>query len=395
MQLEISINLIEDIDKMALFLNAFERQNNMKVDLQTFEWPNAWAELMKISLYGHGPVISETGSTWMSSLAGQNCLRPFRPSEVSAIGGAGKFLPEAWQSCVDFDNRTTLAIPWTLNTYLAYYRRDLLAQAGVDESTAFTTFENFVHTLASLQESGVEMPLAIPTAGNSPTVLHNASSFVWKKEGNWIGADGKQVLFSDPATLAGLHDYFGLHPFLAHAQNMSNDACLHAYLEGKAAITFRGIDLLTQIKSGNVSMKVSQNTGVAIQPGVPFVGGSNLVIWKHIQPAQEALAVELVHYMTGAANMFTQFQEAGYVPANLEALDQVERDATYLPLTQSLKTGRAFLRVPLWGLVEDKLVKALNNTWQQIFATSEPNIGQILENTLLPLQERLNITLSQ
>jgi hypothetical protein len=60
-----------------------------------------------------------------------------------------------------------------------------------------------------------------------------------------------------------------------------------------------------------------------------------------------------------------------------------------------LKTGRALKRVPLWGLVEDRLVKALNHIWQTIFATPEPNVDRIIENTLLPLEERLNITLSQ
>jgi ABC-type glycerol-3-phosphate transport system substrate-binding protein len=395
MQFEISINFIEDINKMVLFLNTFELQRNVKIDLLMFDWAHAWTELMKINLYGHGPIVSETGSTWMSSLAGQHCLRPFKLNEVAAIGGADKFLPESWQSCIDFDSETILAIPWTLNTYLAYYRRDLLAQAGVDETTAFTTLENLVHTLESLRKIGVEIPLAIPTA-NSVSVLHNAISFVWKMGGEFITPDGKQVLFSNPKTLAGLKEYFSLYQFMPPAaRNLYDDACYHAYLEGRTAITFRSPDLLSQIKNGKTSDKVSQNTGIAIQPGIPFVGGSNLVIWNHVPPAQEAVAVELVRYLTSPENMMTQFQDTGYIPANLDALNQVELDQTYVPLTQSLKTGRALQRVPLWGLIEDRLVKALNHIWQRIFATPEPNIDRIIENTLLPLEERLNITLSQ
>jgi multiple sugar transport system substrate-binding protein len=396
MQFEISINFIADINKMVLFLNTFERQRNVKIDLQMFDWAHAWTELMKINLYGRGPIVSEAGSTWMSSLAGQHCLRPFKVNEVAAIGGADKFLPESWQSCIDFDSETILAIPWTLNTYLAYYRRDLLAQAGVDETTAFTTLENLVHALESLRKIDVEIPLAIPTAGNSVSVLHNAISFVWKMGGEFITPDGKQVLFSNPKTLAGLKEYFSLYQFMPPAaRNLYDDACYHAYLEGRTAITFRSPDLLFQIKNGKTSENVSQNTGIAVQPGIPFVGGSNLVIWKHVPPAQEAVAVELIRYLTSPANMMTQFQDAGYIPANLDALNQVELDQTYVPLTQSLKTGRAFKRVPLWGLVEDKLVKVLNHIWQTIFVTPEPNIDQIIENALLPLEERLNITLSQ
>ena len=396
MQFEISINFIDDINKMVLFLHPFEQQNNVTIDLQTFDWPVAWTELMKISLYGHGPIISETGSTWMSSLAGQNCLRPFKPNEVAAIGGADQFLPEAWQSGIDFDKETALAIPWTLNTYLAYYRRDLLAQAGVDETTAFTSMENFVQCLGSLQKAGVEIPLAIPASGNSVSELHNASSFVWKMGGDWITPNGKQVLFSNPATLAGLKEYFSLYRFMPPAaRNLGDEACVRAYLEGRTALTLRSPDLLTQINQGKTSEKIKQNTGIAIQPGIPFVGGSNLIIWKHVQPSQEAVAVKLVRYLVSTENMLTQFHDIGYIPANLEALNQVERDQTYLPLTQSLKIGRALPIVPLWGLVEDKLVKALNHIWQVIFATPEPDIDRIIRNTLLPLEERLNITLSQ
>ena len=395
MQFEMSINFIDEIDKMVLFLHAFEQQSNVKIDLQAFDWPNAWTELMKISLYGHGPIISETGNTWMSSLAGQNSLRPFTINEIAAIGGADKFLPAAWQSCIDFDNETILAIPWALNTYLAYYRRDLFGQAGVDESSAFASIEAFAQALVSLQKAGIEMPLAIPTAGNSVSVLHNASSFVWKMGGELITPDGKKVLFSNPGTLAGLKAYFGLYQFMpAAARDLTDEACIHAYLEGRTAITLRSPDLLSQINR-KPSESISQNTGIAMQPGIPFVGGSNLIIWKHVQPAQEAIAVKLVRYLSSTDSMVTLFREIGYIPANLEALNQVEREETYIPLTQSLKIGRALQRVPLWGLVEDKLVKALNHIWQIIFATPEPNVGRIIEDTLLPLEERLNNTLSQ
>ena len=193
-----------------------------------------------------------------------------------------------------------------------------------------------------------------------------------------------------------IQEYFNLYQFITPvARYLGDEDCVHAYLEGRAAITFRSLDLLNQVKNEKTAEQVSKNTDIAIQPGIPFVGGSNLVIWKHVQPTQEAVAVELVRYLTSTENMLTQFQNIGYIPANLDALNQVECDQTYVPLTQSLKTGRALQRVPLWGLVEDRLVKALNNIWQMIFATPEPNVGRIIENTLLPLEERLNITLSQ
>jgi len=396
MQTEISINQITDLDEMRLIIGDFERRHNAKLDLQVFDWSVAWAELMKISLYGHGPIVSEVGSTWMSSLAGQNSLRPFKPNEVAAMGGKENFLQESWQSCLDLEEEKVLAIPWTVNTYLVYYRRDLLAKAGIEESTAFSTFENMARTLESLRRVSPNMIIAIPNSGNSVGVLHNSSSFVWEMGGDFIIPDGKGVCFSDPNTLAGLREYFGLYRFLTPAsRNLYDDGCSNAFLEGRTAITIRSLDLLSQTKAAHVPKEVSQNTSIAVLPGVPFIGGSNLVIWKHVPPSQETLAVDLVRYLTSAENMMTQFLKAKYTPANLEALNQVEMDPTYLPLIQSLREGRALKRVPLWGLIEDKLVKALNQIWQKIFASSDPNIDQIIKETLLPLEDRLNITLSQ
>ncbi len=396
MDLEISINYIENPDAFHAILADFERQHNVKIDLQIFNWAEAWSELMKISLYERGPIVSEAGTTWMGSLAAKNSLRPIKEREVAACGGAAAFLPEAWQTCFDNDRKTILAIPWSLNTFLLYYRRDLLAKAGVDESAAFNSYANFVHTLESLLKAGVNLPIAIPNTGNSLQLFHNASSFVWGAGGDWINANGTKVQFTHPKTLAGLKDYFGLHRFMAYpARNLYDDACNHMFIEGKAAITLRSPDLLHQIRHGKVSEEVIQNTGVSMQPGVPFVGGSNLIVWKHLPAAQDSLAIEFLKFMTSTEIMMREFQDIWLVPANLEALNQVEADPDYTVLAQCIKAGRAYKRVPLWGLVEDRLVKAMTSIWHAIFTTPEPNIDQIIQSTLLPLEERLNLTLSQ
>jgi len=133
---------------------------------------------------------------------------------------------------------------------------------------------------------------------------------------------------------------------------------------------------------------------MAAQPGIPFIGGSNLIIWKHIPPEQEKSALELIRYLTSTETMALLFQKTGLIPARLAALDQIESDPLYAPVVQSFKTGRAYKRIPMWGLVEDKLNKALNNIWQKIFSTPTPDIDRIILETLTPLEERLNITLS-
>ncbi len=395
--LEITINnTIDDPGEINLLVEEFEREHQAKVELQTLDWNNAWTEFMKISLYRHGPVVSETGDTWTGSLIGRNCLRKFTKHEINILGGPNAFLPEMWQSCLDFDSEDVLAIPWLLDTYLVFYRRDLLETAGVDSNIAFASPAYFTEALEKLLRSGVQIPLAIPTVGNSTTAVHHASSWIWEAGGDFISPDGRQVLFTQPKTLAGLRNYFGLYHYLPPlARSLDDTSSQLAFFNGNAAITLLYPPTLYDLKHGRWPREFAELVGVAAQPGVPFVGGSNLIIWNHIPPAQEKLAFEMIQLLTSEESMKRLFQKTGIIPARLDVLHQIESDPDYFPIVQSFKKGKAYKSTRLWGLVEDKLTKALGTIWKEIFSTTNADIDQIITRTLAPLEERLNITLSQ
>ncbi len=396
-KLEVSLNnTIEYPEVFHRMIAEFERQSRLQVELQTYDWDSAWMEFIRISLYRYGPSISETGDTWMGSLASRNCLRTFKKDEIASIGGETAFLGEMWKSCRDFEDGSIVAIPWSLDTYLAYYRRDMLAKAGVDEKTAFSSLEAFDSTLERLQAAGVEIPLAIATGDNSANILHNAASWVWAMGGDLISADGKRALFTEAKTLAGLRKYFGLHRFLPRSARELDDSNLEAMFVGRdAAIILENPPLLYDLKHETMPVSVVRNIGVAVQPGVPVVGGSNLIIWSHVPVRQEKAAVEFVRTLTTPENMLKLFESSGLLPARLEALNQVEADPVYAVVAQSLKSGRAFRHLRLWGLVEEKLTKALARIWKTIFAFPQPDIDQIIQDNLGPLEERLNTILSE
>ena len=395
--LEVSINnTIDNPGQLRRLLAEFERKNNVKVDLQVFDWAEAWMEFIRISLYRYGPSISETGDTWMGSLTSRNCLRPFHKEEIASMGGSDAFLGEMWKSCLDFDSGDAVAIPWSLDTYLVFYRRDLLVKAGVNERTAFSSLDAFQHTLESLQEAGVEVPLAISSGGNSSTFVHNASSWVWAAGGDFIAPDGKKLLLTRPETLAGLQRYFELYRFMPKvAQSLNDDDMVHMFVNEGAAITLANPPLLYEVHHRTVPLALIQNIAIAVQPGIPFVGGSNLIIWGHIPVRQEAAAVQFVRYLTSSEVMLELFQQSGLIPARLDVLNRVEMEPLYAPLAESFRTGRAFRHLRLWGLVEEKLTKALGKIWQSIFATPEPDVPRIIFDTLYPLENRLNAILSE
>src|SRR5688500_3011409 len=77
-------------------LRDFEAQHHARVQLHPLEWETSWTEIMRYALYGHGPAVSEVGSTWVASLARMNVLRAFSPAEVAGLGGSNTFLPAVW-----------------------------------------------------------------------------------------------------------------------------------------------------------------------------------------------------------------------------------------------------------------------------------------------------------
>ena len=111
-------------------LARFEAQHHVKVKVRVFSWETGWTELVKFALYGHGPDVSEIGSTWASTLAATNALHAFSVREIAAVGGRYAFLHPSWQSCYIAGEPEMWAIPWLSNVRLVFYRADRLQRAG-------------------------------------------------------------------------------------------------------------------------------------------------------------------------------------------------------------------------------------------------------------------------
>jgi len=177
------------------WLDRFGAENRVHVEANVFEWEEAWPELVKVALYGHGASVSEMGSTWVGSLIAMNVLTPFRPRELNNLGGASAFLPSVWQPVLGAGQGSIWALPWLAYTRLIYYRRDLLDKAGIDERSAFESPKQLAQTLERLSESGVAVPWCVPTRHSRDT-LHNIASWIWNAGGEFVSADGKYILFN-------------------------------------------------------------------------------------------------------------------------------------------------------------------------------------------------------
>jgi multiple sugar transport system substrate-binding protein len=372
-------------------LQEFTGQTGVSVRLVAQSWDNAWTELVKFALYNHGPDVSEIGSTWSYDLASMNALRPFTSIEIDDLGGKAAFLPSTWQGQSLENEEEAWSVPWLADTRLVYYRRDILEKAGIDAETAFASPIQMKQTLAQLADAGTSIPWSMPTH-NTRMTMHNCASWVWGAGGDFVSKDGKSTLFSQPEAIRGIQEYFELGQFLPEAyrelDDMQSDAL---YWKGNAAVTISGPWLL---KERAASTEIIENTGYVFPPGVPFIGGSHLVIWKHSRYAGECLA--LVRFMTSQHIQRTHLNAMGLLPVRMDVLSEAAASGSpfHAVVSQGLQLGRSCPSIPLWGLVEDRLCGALDRIWKGL---SQPNVVDapgLVASILDPLANQLDHILS-
>lgn len=393
-EIELSMMSYVAPEQLAGLVRDFEAQHRVHVRLQSWGWETSWAEIMKVALYGHGPVVSEVGSTWVASLAAMNVLRPFTALEVTALGKPQVFLPAAWHSGLLPGDPQPAAIPWLSETRAIYYRRDLFQKAGLAEVTQFESNAHLEDTLETLRGHGLAA-WTMPTRATLNT-FHNLTSWVWGAGGDFVDSTQRQVTFAEPAARAGIAAYVGLHRFLApEGRYLEVDQSEARFLQGQAAMTISGPWLYLSPELPRTP-EVAETMGVALLPGVPWVGASHLVVWKHAPQRQVRLAVELVRYLTSLPAQIASSKHTGMLPvlpAAFQAPAFVDHPV-YQVVGRGLAHGRSFPAMRLWGLIEEKLTAALGSLWAKVL-TAEPgaSLDGLIRAELEPLAARLNKTL--
>jgi len=383
------------VEEVYALLNQFELDTHIEVKLRVLEWRDAWAELVRVALYNDGPHVSEIGNTWLSEFISMNALRPFVGGEVSRLGGAQQFLPSAWQSAMPTGSSglavMAWAMPWLADMRLIHYRQDLLEQAQIEVATAFQTTSTLLQTCARLHAAGIANPIVLPSRQSRMT-LQNLAGWVWGAGGDFTSADGAKVLIASTEAKAGLYAYFDLARYLTtemrHRDEYQSDA---AFLQGQAALTISGPWLH---RSPDQSRIVAENMRQALLPGVPYIGGSHLVIWKHTRYVEQALA--LIRYINSADAQARLVQTSGLFPTRLVVLtrEPFHSNPFYQMAAEGLQAGRAFPTFSLWGLVENKLTEAFTAIWEDILSNPEADIRGLVDGHLNNAALRLNSTLS-
>ena len=376
---------------LEMVIKEFAAQTGIHITDIPLDWNDAWTDLIRFALYNNGPEISEIGSTWVGDFVAMNALRPFSSSEVASLGGADAFIPSIWQSVMVAQQAQVWSIPWLIDTRLLYYRRDLLEQAGINPQQAFATDAVMKHTLQSLKDAGGCRAAFCVSTQHTRLTLQNAASWVWGNGGGFVSLDGRQVLLNHPEALTGFQQYFELMDFIPEdLRQLDSPQSDRLFAQGQAAVTLSGPWLM---RNSHISAELRDQIGVTFPPGVPFVGGSNLVIWRHCHHLEESLA--LVRILTSERFQQHFLFQIGMLSARAGALNvpPYTQDGFFAHLSEGLQRGRSLPVFPLWGMVEERLLSTLNQTWNELVSDTSLDRPTFINHRMDRLARQLEIIL--
>jgi multiple sugar transport system substrate-binding protein len=385
------------LQEPAFLLNQFEAQRHVAVRISHMPFEEAWPKLLNFALYGGGPHLSLIGAIWTSTLRSMNVLRPFSLPEVGSLGGANAFFPAAWDADTPGDSETW-SIPINVFSYLLLYRKDRLAQAGIDANSAFATPQALTETVQRLKAASSAPALLLPHGKPFPARPHLLASWIWGAGGDFLSEDGRSARFIEPEAMRGMTDFFNLYRLHAPKEGgLSSAECMARFAAGETSLLLAGATAQQFIEQHN-RPEVIENLGVAPLPGVPWIGGSNLVIWKEarLNSEVERSALDLAGFLTTPAAQVKLAAAQYSIPARAEALAQhtFTYPAFRAAVEHSMRFGRSYPRVKLWVRIMSELRSTFEAVTAEVIEKSEEDVPQILQRRLKPLAHRLSLMLS-
>jgi multiple sugar transport system substrate-binding protein len=357
-------------------------------------WATYWKDILNIALFKHGADVSQVGAPSTGAVVSMNALRPFTPQEIARMGGTESFLSASWQTTKIRGESTVWAMPFVSDVRVIYFWKDMLEKAGIDGRTAFSSPEKLKKTFVHLKNGGISTPWGVET--HFPFAnLQNIVSWIWSAGGDILSADGRKPLFAKPAALEGIRNYFALQEFLP-PELCKQDPPVYAsdlFANRKVAAAMGSPNLLRILQQKYANQpEMLKKVGVALPPGPPYVGGSNLLIWAHTRQGQRA--VNLVQQLTSKEIQNVFCKNSGYLPVRLDLLSEppYTTDVHLKVIVEALKIGRPYPSFRRWGLVEERLGVVFDHIWSQLFK-NQPMDNALKE--LDTLSDRLAITLKQ
>jgi multiple sugar transport system substrate-binding protein len=342
---------------VAQFIPEFERRNpGIRVEVQQLPWSAAHEKLLTSFAGDALPDVCALGTTWIPEFASLGALTPIEPylSATPSIQPRDYF-QGAWDAGVI--EARAYAVPWYVETRLPFYRRDILASAGIREPPR--NWDEWRKALAAIKKKvgpdryAILLPLnefepllnlAIQQPdpllrdggryGNFRSAGFRRALAFYKEifDKDWAPAVGNQEI-------ANVWDEFGRGYFSFYVNGSWNIAKFRERLSGPVADAWSTMPL----------------PGPGKQPGASVAGGTSFVLFA--KSRHEDAAWKLVTFLSDPEVQTRFYSLTGDLPPRRSAWarEPLASDPYTRAFREQLERAKPTPKVPEWERIAQEM----------------------------------------
>ncbi|MFN8546011.1 MAG: sugar ABC transporter substrate-binding protein [Candidatus Binatia bacterium] len=341
-------------------LPDFEREHpGVRVRVQQIPWSAAHEKLLTAYVGGAMPDVFQAGNTWLPELVALDAVEPLDARvAASAVVRLDDYFPGILDASVI--GGRTWAVPWYADTRLLFYRRDLLAAAGVGDPPR--TWDAWVDAMTRVKaQVGPERwAILLPLREWEPPVI-----LAQQLGAELLRDDARFGNFRSPAFRRAFGFYLdlfrrGLAPQAGAAQlaNVYQEFArgwFALYLSGPWNLGEFARRLPADVQERWATAPLPSPT--ASWPGVSLAGGASLAVFRG-SPRRDA-AWRLVEFLSEPARQIAFHRLTGDLPARRSAwaAGGLARDPRVAPFWTQLQAVRATPKIPEWERIAARIAE--------------------------------------
>jgi len=344
----------------ALVAEFERREPGVRVRVQQIPWSAAHEKLLTAFVGDAMPDVFQLGSTWIPEFVALGALEPLDARiDASPALARGDFFPGILDA--NSIGGRTWGVPWYVDTRLLFYRRDLLAAAGVAEVPR--TWDAWLEALARVKQRVGTDRYAILLPMNEwevPVALAMERGAGLLRDGDRYGD------FQAPAFRAAFEFYLGLFerglaPRAGAAQiaNLYQDFAagfFTFYVSGPWSLGELSRRLPARLADAWATAPMPSAAGPP--PGVSLAGGASLVLLRGTPRA--AAAWRLVEFLSEPRQQLAFYRLSGDLPSRPSAWSDgsLAGDPHAQAFREQLERVRATPKIPEWERIADALSRS-------------------------------------
>ena len=352
----ITVWTMEDSNAFTSLVANFTKQTGIKVNVEAIPWGNVNDKLTTAIASGNGPDLVQVGLSLLPTFVGAGALKNIQPYlQKHPLLQSANYLDGVAASKINPGSKV-LSVPWVSDVRILFYRKDILAQAGI--STPPKTWTELYKDAAKLAGRGSgQYGLYIPQWDSALPV-----ELTWQAGGSVQDKHGL-VTFNTKAFKRAADFYISFYKSKL-VPSASDFDQTQGFVSGAAPMVISGPYLAGAINGAAPELK--GKWGVTLLPkdkaGTSLFAGSNMGVWYKSKHVDESL--RLLDYLSKPKEQLTWFKLTNELPTAKAALGAKSLTADPMVRVYIKQLQDAQLLpplVPAWGKISSAMLDALNS----------------------------------